>query len=165
MDSKYMENVTVFDHPLIRHKVTHLCDVNTGSKEFCEIVSEITTLMGYEVLKDLPTKMVEIQAPLSKFESPVIAEDFTIVPILRAGLGMVDGLRSLLPTAKVGHVGLYRDEETLQPVQYYFKLPVDVTEGEVIIVDPAFATGVSAEATIKLLKEAEKDKVHVHFFM
>ena len=154
MDSKYMENVTVFDHPLIRHKVTHLCDVNTGSKEFCEIVSEITTLMGYEVLKDLPTKMVEIQAPLSKFESPVIAEDFTIVPILRAGLGMVEGLRSLLPTAKVGHVGLYRDEETLQPVQYYFKLPVDVTEGEVIIVDPAFATGVSAEATIKLLKEA-----------
>ena len=154
MDSKYMENVTVFDHPLIRHKVTHLCDVNTGSKEFCEIVSEITTLMGYEVLKDLPTKMVEIQAPLSKFESPVIAEDFTIVPILRAGLGMVDGLRSLLPTAKVGHVGLYRDEEPLQPVQYYFKLPVDVTEGEVIIVDPAFATGVSAEATIKLLKEA-----------
>ena len=154
MDSKYMDNVTVFDHPLIRHKVTHLCDVNTGSKEFCEIVSEITTLMGYEVLKDLPTKMVEIQAPLSKFESPVIAEDFTIVPILRAGLGMVEGLRSLLPTAKVGHVGLYRDEETLQPVQYYFKLPVDVTEGEVIIVDPAFATGVSAEATIKLLKEA-----------
>ena len=154
MDSKYMENVTVFDHPLIRHKVTHLCDVNTGSKEFCEIVKEITTLMGYEVLKDLPTKMVEIQAPLSKFESPVIAEDFTVVPILRAGLGMVDGLRSLLPTAKVGHVGLYRDEETLQPVQYYFKLPVDVTEGEVIIVDPAFATGVSAEATIRLLKEA-----------
>ena len=154
MDSKYMENVTVFDHPLIRHKVTHLCDVNTGSKEFCEIVKEITMLMGYEVLKDLPTKMVEIQAPLSKFESPVMAEDFTIVPILRAGLGMVDGLRSLLPTAKVGHVGLYRDEETLQPVQYYFKLPVDVTEGEVIIVDPAFATGVSAEATIKLLKEA-----------
>ena len=154
MDSKYMENVTVFDHPLIRHKVTHLCDVNTGSKEFCEIVKEITMLMGYEVLKDLPTKMVEIQAPLSKFESPVIAEDFTIVPILRAGLGMVDGLRSLLPTAKVGHVGLYRDEETLQPVQYYFKLPVDVKEGEVIIVDPAFATGVSAEATIRLLKEA-----------
>ena len=159
MDSKYMENVTVFDHPLIRHKVTHLCDVNTGSKEFCEIVKEITMLMGYEVLKDLPTKMVEIQAPLSKFGSPVIAEDFTIVPILRAGLGMVDGLRSLLPTAKVGHVGLYRDEETLQPVQYYFKLPVDVTEGEVIIVDPAFATGVSADATIKLLKEAGCKKI------
>ena len=115
--------------------------------------------MGYEVLKDLPTKMVEIQAPLSKFESPVIAEDFTVVPILRAGLGMVDGLRSLLPTAKVGHVGLYRDEETLQPVQYYFKLPVDVTEGEVIIVDPAFATGVSADATIKLLKEAGCKKI------
>ncbi|MCR5385124.1 MAG: uracil phosphoribosyltransferase [Saccharofermentans sp.] len=149
-----MENVTVFDHPLIRHKVTHLCDVNTGSKEFCEIVSEITMLMGYEVLRDLPTKMVEIQAPLSKFESPVLAEDFTIVPILRAGLGMVDGLRRLSPTAKVGHVGLYRDEETLQPVQYYFKLPVDAADGEVIIVDPAFATGVSADATIKLLKDA-----------
>jgi uracil phosphoribosyltransferase len=154
MDSKYMENVTVFDHPLIRHKVTHLCDVNTGSKEFCEIVSEITMLMGYEVLRDLPTKMVEIQAPLSKFESPVLAEDFTIVPILRAGLGMVDGLRRLSPTAKVGHVGLYRDEETLQPVQYYFKLPVDAADGQVIIVDPAFATGVSADATIKLLKDA-----------
>ena len=154
MDSKYMENVTVFDHPLIRHKVTHLCDVNTGSKEFCEIVSEITMLMGYEVLRDLPTKMVEIQAPLSKFESPVLAEDFTIVPILRAGLGMVDGLRRLSPTAKVGHVGLYRDEETLQPVQYYFKLPVDAADGEVIIVDPAFATGVSADATIKLLKDS-----------
>ena len=154
MDSKYMENVTVFDHPLIRHKVTHLCDVNTGSKEFCEIVSEITMLMGYEVLRDLPTKMVEIQAPLSKFESPVLAEDFTIVPILRAGLGMVDGLRRLSPTVKVGHVGLYRDEETLQPVQYYFKLPVDAADGEVIIVDPAFATGVSADATIKLLKDA-----------
>ena len=154
MDSKYMENVTVFDHPLIRHKVTHLCDVNTGSKEFCEIVKEITTLMGYEVLRDLPTTMVEIQAPLSKFESPVRAEDFPIVPILRAGLGMVDGLRRLSPTAKVGHVGLYRDEETLQPVQYYFKLPVDAADGEVIIVDPAFATGVSADATIKLLKDA-----------
>ncbi len=154
MDSKYMQNVTVFDHPLIRHKVTHLCDVNTGSKEFCEIVSEITMLMGYEVLKDLPVKMVEIQAPLSKFESPVLAEDFTIVPILRAGLGMVDGLRSLLPTAKVGHVGIYRDEKTLQPIQYYFKMPVDVAQGEVIIVDPAFATGVSADAAIKLLKEA-----------
>lgn len=154
MDSKYMQNVTVFDHPLIRHKVTHLCDVNTGSKEFCEIVSEITMLMGYEVLKDLPVKMVEIQAPLSKFESPVLAEDFTIVPILRAGLGMVDGLRSLLPTAKVGHIGIYRDEKTLQPIQYYFKMPVDVAQGEVIIVDPAFATGVSADAAIKLLKEA-----------
>ena len=154
MDSKYMQNVTVFDHPLIRHKVTHLCDVNTGSKEFCEIVSEITMLMGYEVLEYLPVKMVEIQAPLSKFESPVLAEDFTIVPILRAGLGMVDGLRSLLPTAKVGHIGIYRDEKTLQPIQYYFKMPVDVAQGEVIIVDPAFATGVSADAAIKLLKEA-----------
>lgn len=159
MDSKYMENVTVFDHPLIRHKITHLCDINTGSKEFCEIVSEITMLMGYEVLKDLPVKMVDVQAPLSKFQSPVLAEDFTIVPILRAGLGMVDGLRSLLPTAKVGHVGIYRDEKTLKPIQYYFKMPVDVAQGEVIVVDPAFATGVSADSAIKLLKEAGCKKI------
>ena len=159
MDSKYLKNFKVIDHPLIKHKVTHLCDINTGSKEFCELVSEITTLMGYEVLKDLPLKMVEIQAPLLKFESPVLAEDFTIVPILRAGLGMVDGLRMLLPTAKVGHVGLYRDETTLQPVQYYFKMPVDVAAGEVIVVDPAFASGVSADAAIKLLKDAGCKKI------
>ena len=150
----FLKNVTVFEHPLIKHKVSHLCDVNTGSKEFCELVSELATLMGYEALKDLPLKNVEVQAPLSKISTPVLAEDFTIVPILRAGLGMVDGLRMLCPTAKVGHVGLYRDEETLQPVTYYFKLPVDVTKGQVIIVDPALATGVSADAAIKYVKEA-----------
>lgn len=147
-------NLTVFDHPLIRHKVTHLCDVNTGSKEFCELVGELATLMGYEVLKDLPLKDIEVQAPLEKIKSPVLAEDFTIIPILRAGLGMVDGLRRLSPTAKVGHIGLYRDEETLQPMQYYFKIPVDADRGEVIIVDPAFATGVSADAAVRLCKEA-----------
>ncbi len=148
------KNLTVFDHPLIKHKVTHLCDVNTGSKEFCELVGELAVLMGFETLKDLPTKMVEVQAPLQKITSPVLAEDFTIVPILRAGLGMVDGLRSLLPTAKVGHIGLYRDEVTLLPCQYYFKLPVDAAAGQVIIVDPALATGVSADAAIRLLKKA-----------
>ena len=150
----FLKNVTIFDHPLIAHKVSHLCDVNTGSKEFCELVSELAMLMGYEALKDLPLKDVEIQAPLQKIVSPVISQDFTIVPILRAGLGMVDGLRSLYPTAKVGHVGLYRDEETLKPVTYYFKLPVDVAEGQVIIVDPALATGVSADAAINYVKEA-----------
>ena len=153
MDSKYMQNVTVFDHPLIRHKVTHLCDVNTGSKEFCEIVSEITMLMGYEVLKDLPVKMVEIQAPLSKFESPVLAEDFTIVPILRAGLGMVDGLRSLLPTAKVGHIGLYRDEETFEPHEYFCKLPSPIEERKIFVVDPMLATGGSAISAIDFIKQ------------
>lgn len=148
------KNITVFDHPLINHKVTHLCDVNTGSKEFCEIVTELAMLMGFVALEDLPTKEIEVQAPLQKIVSPVLSEDFTIVPILRAGLGMVDGLRSLLPTAKVGHVGLSRDENTLQPIQYYFKLPVDAAEGQVIIVDPALATGVSADAAIRLCKEA-----------
>lgn len=150
----FLKNVTIFDHPLIAHKVSHMCDVNTGSKEFCELVNELAMLMGYEALKDLPLKDVEIQAPLQKITTPVVAEDFTIVPILRAGLGMVDGLRSLYPTAKVGHVGLYRDEETLKPVTYYFKLPVDVTKGQVIIVDPALATGVSADAAIQYVKDA-----------
>ena len=150
----YMRNVTVFDHPLIKHKTTHMCDVRTGSKEYSELVRELSTLMGYEALKDLPVKDVHIQAPLADFDSPVLAEDFTIVPILRAGLGMVDGLRMLCPTSKVGHVGLYRDEETLEPKTYYFKLPVDVTEGQVIIVDPALATGGSADAAIQFIKDA-----------
>ena len=98
---KFLENTIIFDHPLIAHKVTHLRDVHTGSKEFCELVNELTMLMGYEALRDMPTKNIMVQAPLRTFESPVLAEDFTIVPILRAGLGMVDGLRALSPTAKV----------------------------------------------------------------
>ena len=155
------KNLTVFNHPLIKHKVTHLCDVHTGSKEFCELVKELATLMGFEALKDLPTKDIEVQAPLQKIMSPVLAEDFTIVPILRAGLGMVDGLRSLLPTAKVGHIGIYRDEETLEPRTYYFKLPVDVADGEVIVVDPALATGVSADAAVKMLKDAGCTRIKI----
>ncbi|MGI6177440.1 MAG: uracil phosphoribosyltransferase [Eubacterium sp.] len=149
----FLKNVTIFTHPLVQHKFTHLCDVNTGSKEFCELLKEITALMGYEVLKDLPTKTIEVQGPIKKFPSKVLDSDFTIVPILRAGLGMVDGLRFLLPTAKVGHIGLYRDEETLVPHTYYFKLPIDVAEGPVIVVDPALATGGSADAAIQYLKE------------
>ena len=150
----YLSNLVVFDHPLIKHKVSHLCDINTGSKEFCELVKELTMLMGYEVLRDLKLKDVEIQAPLQKITTPVLAEDFTIVPILRAGLGMVEGLRALSPTAKVGHIGLFRNEKTLLPETYYFKLPEDVAAGPVIIVDPAFATGGSADAAIKYVKEA-----------
>ena len=159
MDS--FPNLTVFDHPLIAHKVSHLCDVNTGSKEFGELVKELSMLMGYEALKDLKTKNVTVQAPLSVIETPVLAEDFTIVPILRAGLGMVDGLRSLSPTAKVGHIGLYRDEVTLQPHTYYFKLPVDVAEGQVIIVDPALATGGSVDAAVRFVKEAGCTRIKV----
>ena len=150
----FLKNVTIFTHPLVKHKFTHLCDVNTGSKEFCELVKEITALMGYEVLKDLPVKTVSVRGPMMEFPSEVLDADFTIVPILRAGLGMVDGLRFLLPTAKVGHIGLYRDEETLVPHTYYFKLPENVQKDPVIIVDPALATGGSADAAIQFIKDA-----------
>ena len=152
--NEFLNNLTVLDHPLIKHKVSHMCDVNTGSKEFCELVDEISAMMGYEVLKDLQMKDIEVQAPLQKITTPVIAEDFTIVPILRAGLGMVDGLRRLFPTCRVGHIGLYRDEETLEPHTYYFKLPEKAADGQVIVVDPALATGVSADAAISLIKKA-----------
>ena len=149
----YLSNLTVFNHPLIKHKVSHLCDVNTGTKEFSELVKELAMLMGYETLKELKTKDVEVQAPLQKIITPVLAEDFTIVPILRAGLGMVDGLRELSPTAKVGHIGLYRDEETLEPKEYYCKLPADISEREVMVVDPMLATGGSAVAALDILKK------------
>ena len=149
----YMKNVTLFTHPLIAHKITHLCDVSTNTKEFREIVSELAMLMGYEAFRDLRTKDVEITAPLSTFKSPVIDEKIVIVPILRAGLGMVDGLTALFPTAKIGHIGLYRDEETLEPHEYYCKLPSDCTDGQVIVVDPALATGGSAAAAISFIKE------------
>ena len=158
---EFLKNTVIFDHPLIAHKVTHLRDVHTGSKEFCEIVSELTTLMGYEVLRDLPLKTITVQAPLATMESQVLAEDFTIVPILRAGLGMVDGLRSLSPTCRVGHVGLYRDEVTLLPHKYYFKLPAEAAKGQVIVVDPALATGVSCDAAIDLIKQAGCDRIKV----
>lgn len=158
---EFMKNLVICNHPLIQHKVSHMCDVHTGSKEFCELVGEIATLMGYEALEDLTLKDVEIEAPLQTITTPVVAEDFTIVPILRAGLGMVDGLRRLYPTCSVGHVGLYRDEETLKPMKYYFKLPVDAAKGQVIIVDPALATGVSADAAIQMVKDAGCTRIKV----
>ena len=153
MQPEYLSNLTVFDHPLIKHKVSHLCDVNTGSKEFSELVTELSMLMGYEALKDLKTKDVEIQAPMQKIVTPVLAEDFTIIPILRAGLGMVDGLRTLSPTAHIGHIGLARDEETLLPQTYYFKLPEGAADAPAFVVDPALATGGSADAAIRFVKE------------
>ena len=153
------KNLTIFNHPLINHKITHLCDSNTNTKEFREIVSELAMLMGYEAFRDIRTKDVEIKAPLSTFMSPVIDEKITIVPILRAGLGMVDGLVSLFPNAKIGHIGLYRNEETLEPVEYYCKLPKDTLDGQVIVVDPALATGGSASAAITLIKKRGFKKI------
>ncbi len=151
--NKFGDNVIIFNHPLINHKVTHLCDKHTNTKEFREIISEIAMLMGYEAFRDIRTKDVEVEAPLSTFLSPVIDDKITIVPILRAGLGMVDGLVSLFPNAKVGHIGIYRDEKTLEPHEYYCKLPKDTVNGQVIVVDPALATGGSAAAAIQFIKD------------
>ena len=154
-----MSNVIVFDHPLIQHKVGVIRRTETGSKDFRTIVGEIAKLMCFEATRDLKLKDVEVQAPLQKITTPVLAEDFTIVPILRAGLGMVDGLRSLSPTAKVGHVGLYRDEETLQPVEYYCKLPKDIERRYVYVVDPMLATGGSAIDAITQIKLRNPKKI------
>ncbi|MEG0584702.1 MAG: uracil phosphoribosyltransferase [Cetobacterium sp.] len=148
-----MSKVVVTDHPLIQHKLTLMRDKNTGSKDFRELLTEITMLMGYEITRNLSLEDVEIETPVVKTTSKVISgKKLGIVPILRAGLGMVDGLVSLIPAAKVGHVGLYRDPETLQPVEYYCKLPQDIEEREMIVVDPMLATGGSAVAAIDVLK-------------
>ncbi|HBF6470310.1 TPA: uracil phosphoribosyltransferase [Clostridioides difficile] len=148
-----MSKVVETNHPLIQHKLTLMRDKNTGSKDFRELLTEIAMLMGYEITKDIPLKDVEIETPIQKTSSKVVAgKKLAIIPILRAGLGMVDGLVSLMPAAKVGHVGLYRDPETLKPVEYYCKLPQDIGERDIIVVDPMLATGGSAVAAIDLLK-------------
>lgn len=149
-----MEKVFVFDHPLIQHKISLLRDKNTTVKEFRELVSEIAMLMGYEVTRNMPLKEVEIETPVGIAKTKVISgKKLGIVPILRAGLGMVDGMLNLLPMAKVGHIGLYRDPETLQPVEYYCKLPVDAAEREIVVLDPMLATGGSASAAISFIKD------------
>lgn len=149
-----MENVFIFDHPLIQHKVSLLRDKNTGTKEFRELASEIAMLMGYEVTRNMPLKEVEIETPVGVAKTKIISgKKLGIVPILRAGLGMVDGMLNLIPMAKVGHIGLYRDPETLEPVEYYCKLPVDATEREIVVLDPMLATGGSAAAAIKFIKD------------
>ncbi|MGV8905854.1 MAG: uracil phosphoribosyltransferase [Acetobacterium sp.] len=150
-----MQNVTVVDHPLVTHKLTHLRKMETPSREFRELVKELSSLMAWEVTKNFPLKDVDIQTPICKTTQKVLAEkDVVIVPILRAGLGMVEGFTNIIPKAKIGHVGLYRDPETLEAVEYYNKLPKDIMEREAIIVDPMLATGVSVIHTIKILKEA-----------
>ncbi|WP_041701337.1 uracil phosphoribosyltransferase [Gottschalkia acidurici] len=148
-----MEKLIVMDHPLIKHKITYIKDKSTGAKEFRELIKEVAMLMAYEVTRELPLKKVEIETPLTTTESEVISgKKLGIIPILRAGLGMVDGMLNLIPTAKVGHIGLYRDPETLEPVEYYCKLPTDVEERELIVIDPMLATGGSAKAAITFLK-------------
>lgn len=147
------EMVHIFDHPLIQHKLAILRDENTGVKEFREIVSEIATLMCYEATRDLPTREVEIKTPVATGTFKTLAgKKLAIVPILRAGLGMVDGILTLIPSAKVGHIGLYRDPQTLEPVEYYCKMPSDIAERDVIILDPMLATGGSASAAITFIK-------------
>ena len=148
-----MSTVHLMDHPLIQHKLSLMRDKTTGVKEFREAVNEISMLMCYEATRDLPLKEIEIETPVAIAKTHVISgKKLAIVPILRAGLGMVDGILSLIPAAKVGHIGLYRDPETLQPVEYYCKLPNDISERDVIIVDPMLATGGSASAAIQFLK-------------
>lgn len=149
-----MAKVVAFDHPLIQHKLTLLRKVGTGSKEFRELVTEISMLMGYEVTRDLELTEVEIQTPMEKMIGKEISgKKLGIIPILRAGLGMVDGFLNLIPTAKVGHIGLYRDPETHLPVEYYCKLPQDVSERTLYLLDPMLATGGSIVASIDILKK------------
>lgn len=149
-----MAKVVIFDHPLIKHKLTFIRDKNTGSKEFRELVTEVSMLMGYEVTRDLALEEIEIETPIMTMKSEVISgKKVGLIPILRAGLGMVDGMLQLLPAARVGHIGLYRDPVTLKPVEYYCKLPQDIQERELIVLDPMLATGGSAVAAINFLKE------------
>lgn len=148
------------DHPLIQHKLTLLRDKHTGTLEFRALVSEIATLICYEATRDLPLKEVETETPLVKATTKVIAgRKLAIVPILRAGLGMVDGMMKLVPAAKVGHIGLYRDHKTLQPVEYYSKLPSDIPERDVIVLDPMLATGGSAVDAISIIKRSNPKSI------
>ena len=151
--SKY-PNVHILSHPLLKHKITHLRDINTGTNEFRNLVKEIAILEGYEALKNLHTELIEIQTPVEKTMQPVVSgKKLCFVPILRAGLGMVDGLLELVPSAKVGHIGLYRDEKTHLPQQYYFKMPNNMEERDVYLLDPMLATGGSAIDSVSLLKK------------
>ncbi len=146
-------NVTIFDHPLIQHKLSILRNKKTSSMEFRTLISEISTLMCYEATRDLPLEDVEIETPICKMTAKQISgKKLAIVPILRAGLGMVEGVSSLIPAARIGHIGLYRDEETLTPVEYYCKLPKDIDERDVIVVDPMLATGGSAIDAVSQIK-------------
>lgn len=150
-----MENhVVIMDHPLIQHKISLLRDKNTGSKEFRELISEVAMLMCYEATRDLPLKEIEVETPIATARTNILAgRKLAFVPILRAGIGMMDGITRLMPAAKVGHIGLYRDEKTLDPVFYYNKMPKDISSRDVIILDPMLATGGTAIAAIQKIKQ------------
>src|SRR5690625_3314145 len=148
-----MSNLFILDHPLIQHKITHIRDVNTGTKEFRELVDEVSMLMAFEITRDLPLKKVTVETPVIETESSVIAgKKIGLIPILRAGLGMVDGMLQLLPAAKVGHIGLYRDPKTLLPVEYYVKLPPDIEERILIVLDPMLQQAVQQMMQLNHLK-------------
>jgi len=148
-----MSKLFVMDHPLIQHKLSIMRDKNTGSKEFRELLDEISMLMAYESTRDLPTEEVEIETPIMPCKTRMLSgKKLGVVPILRAGLGMLDGVLQIIPAAKVGHIGLYRDPETLEPVEYYCKLPTDIQDRDLIVLDPMLATGGSASAAISFIK-------------
>lgn len=152
-------NAIILNHPLVKHKLSILRDKNTGTKEFRELISEISSLLCYEALKDAELKEVEIETPLMKMKSEMLNENkYAFVPILRAGTGMLDGLIKIMPNAKIGHIGLYRNEETLKPVRYYYKVPKDIASREVIVLDPMLATGGSAIDAITMIKEDAKNE-------
>ena len=157
-----MSEVHVMDHPLIQHKISYIRREDVGTKEFREVISEIASLMCYEATRDLKLQDVTIKTPICEMVGKELTgKKLAVVPILRAGLGMVDGMLSLIPAAKVGHIGLYRDPETLEPVEYYCKLPADCSEREVFVVDPMLATGGSSAAAIQMLKD--KGVKHIRF--
>jgi uracil phosphoribosyltransferase len=149
-----MSNITIFDHPLIQHKISLLRDENTGTNEFRKLIEEIGMLMGYEAFRDLPLEDVEITTPIQKTMTPMLSgKKIAVVPVLRAGLGMVNGILALVPSAKVGHIGLYRDPKTLEPHEYYCKLPENIESRTVVVLDPMLATGGSACAAINFIKQ------------
>ena len=156
-----MAKIVIMDHPLIQHKIGIIRKKDTSSKEFREMISEVAMLMCYEATRDLPLEPIEIETPISKMTARQLAgKKMAVVPILRAGLGMVEGMLAMIPVAKVGHIGLYRDPETLEPVEYYCKLPSDIARREVFVTDPMLATGGSATAAITMLKQKGAKKIH-----
>ena len=153
-------NEFVLNHPLITHKLAILRDINTGTKEFRELVTEISTILMYEAMRDAKLEETTIETPLEKMDTGMLNEDhYAVVPILRAGMGMVDGILNVIPNAKIGHIGLYRNEETFEPVEYYYKMPDGIGDREVLVVDPMLATGGSASATISRLKQDGVSKI------